>query len=167
MVPSVLIWLDALPLTPNGKVDRRALPAPTGARPYLANEYVPPRNPVEKALAESWGEVLGLEKVGIDDNFFIIGGDSMRIVQAISRAQRLRVTFSVYQLYQCQTIRELAQVAVVSEPSMSEEPPPHQENEDEAELALLLAELDSLSEEEVRTRLRERMPGPDLDKVSA
>ena len=164
MVPAALMWLDALPLTPNGKVDRRALPAPSGARPDLANEYVPPGNLLEEALAVSWAEILGVERVGIDDNFFILGGDSMRIVQAISRAQRRGVSFSVQQLYQYQTVRELAEVAVMSEPSAAEAPP---QDEDEAELALLLAELDSLSEDEVRARLQERMPEAGLDKVSA
>ena len=62
--------LDALPLTPNGKVDRRALPAPDRAQPELESTFVAPRTPVEEVLAGIWAEVLGLERVGVHDNFF-------------------------------------------------------------------------------------------------
>ena len=163
MVPAAFVMLDKLPVTSNGKLDRRALPAPGPHRPDLEEAYARPSSPVEEALAETWAEVLGLERVGVRDNFFALGGDSMRIVQAISRAQRRGIVFSVQQFYQHQTIRELAQIAE-AEPPAAVEVPSH--NEDEAELALLLAEIDSLSEEEVRARLLKRMPSTGLD-VSA
>jgi acyl carrier protein len=85
MVPSAFVVLPALPLTPNGKVDRQALPAPDGARPDLTRAYVAPRTEVEEELAGIWGEVLGLERVGIHDNFFEVGGHSLLATQVIYR----------------------------------------------------------------------------------
>jgi hypothetical protein len=74
MTPAVFVVLDALPLTPNGKVDRRALPAPTDARPDLDTAYVAPRNSTERELADIWSEVLGVEGIGIYDDFLDLGG---------------------------------------------------------------------------------------------
>jgi acyl carrier protein len=87
MMASAFVTLDSLPQTPNGKVDRKALPAPEGSRTYLETAFVAPRTQVEKVLAKIWGEVLGLEKVGIHDNFFDLGGHSLLVVQVISRAR--------------------------------------------------------------------------------
>ena len=84
--------LDALPLSPNGKIDRRALPAPE--YDTARTEYTAPRNPVEQTLADIWANVLGLQQVGVDDNFFTIGGDSILSMQVVARARQagLRVT---------------------------------------------------------------------------
>ena len=76
MVPSSFLFLDALPLTPNGKVDRRALPEPE-LRPELELTFVAPRTPIEEMLANIWASVLGIEKVGVHNNFFDLGGDSI------------------------------------------------------------------------------------------
>jgi amino acid adenylation domain-containing protein len=92
MVPSAFVFLDALPLTPNGKIDRQALPDPGGARPPAGADFVPPRGPIEQALAEIWSELLGGEPVGAHDNFFERGGHSLLAVQLLSR---LRHTFEV------------------------------------------------------------------------
>ncbi len=70
MVPGVFVFLEALPLTSNGKVDRRALPAPESVRPDLDEGYVAPRTPEEEILAQVWSQVLGIDRVGIHDNFF-------------------------------------------------------------------------------------------------
>ena len=72
MVPSAFVRLDALPLTANGKVDLRALPDPEERA--SAGAYVPPRTAAEQVVAEIWGEVLKTERVGVDDNFFALGG---------------------------------------------------------------------------------------------
>ena len=111
MVPSSFVTLDALPLTPNGKVDRRALPAPDQARPDLEETYVAPRTPAEETLAGIWAELLHLDRVGIHDNFFNLGGDSIMSIQAIARANKAGLGLTPRQLFEHQTIAELAIVA--------------------------------------------------------
>ena len=85
MVPSRIVWLDELPLTPNGKIDRNALPAPD-ARGETA-DYVPPQTREEELLAGIWKDVLDLERVGVTDNFFALGGDSILSIQVASRVR--------------------------------------------------------------------------------
>ena len=108
MIPSAFVALAAFPLTANGKLDRRALPAPDfGVR---ETAYAAPRTPTETLLATIWQEVLGLEQVGIHDNFFSLGGDSILSIQIANRAGRAGFGISVRQLFQNQTIAELARV---------------------------------------------------------
>jgi amino acid adenylation domain-containing protein len=109
MVPAAFVMLERLPLTENGKVDRRALPAPGEMRPDLEAAFAPPRTLVEEVLADAWAEVLGLNQVGIDDNFFELGGDSIRSIQVLTKTQKRGVSFSLQQLFEYQTVRELAQ----------------------------------------------------------
>ncbi|MCP4658067.1 MAG: amino acid adenylation domain-containing protein, partial [bacterium] len=87
MVPSVFVSLEALPLLPNGKVDRRALPEPEG--PTETAGYVAPRNPAEEVLAGIWSEVLGVERVGVHDDFFALGGHSLLATRVVSRVSRI------------------------------------------------------------------------------
>jgi amino acid adenylation domain-containing protein len=108
MVPAVFVRLPALPLTANGKLDTRALPAPDGARPELGGTFVLPSGPVEEALAEVWADVLGLDRVGAEDNFFALGGDSIRSIQVRARAEACGLSFSLQELLERQTLRELA-----------------------------------------------------------
>ncbi|NJR56668.1 MAG: amino acid adenylation domain-containing protein [Acaryochloris sp. CRU_2_0] len=115
MVPSVVIPLRALPLTPNGKVDRRALPAPSEDLSRTSG-FVSPQTEIEQTLAAIWQEILGLEQVGIHDNFFEVGGDSILSIQVIARAKQSGFTLSPKHLFQHQTIVELARV-VSSEPA--------------------------------------------------
>ena len=110
MVPSVFVFLN-LPLTPNGKIDRRALPVPDEARPKLQQTFVAPRTPVEERLAMIWCQVLGVKPVGVYDNFFELGGDSILSIQIIARANRAGLRLTPKQLFQHQTVAELAQVA--------------------------------------------------------
>jgi non-ribosomal peptide synthase protein (TIGR01720 family) len=110
MVPNAFVLLDALPLTSNGKVNRRALPAPDTTRPELAGTYVAPRTSVEELLTGIWSDVLRLEKVGIHDNFFELGGDSILSIQIIARANQAGLKLTPKQLFQYQTIAELATV---------------------------------------------------------
>jgi amino acid adenylation domain-containing protein len=109
MVPSAFVSLPAIPLTPNGKVDRSALPNLDPNRPELRAPYAAPRTPVEEILAAIWPKVLGVEQIGIDDNFFALGGDSIRSVRAVALAKERGIECSVEQLLQFQTIRELGQ----------------------------------------------------------
>ncbi|WP_181016043.1 non-ribosomal peptide synthetase/type I polyketide synthase [Pseudanabaena sp. BC1403] len=108
MIPAAIIVLDKIPLTPNGKADRRALPAPVvmgGGANFIA-----PNTPKERILAEIWCSVLGLEQVGIEDNFFDIGGTSLLGLQMVTRVQKqLGSEFRAVKLYQYPTIRTLAQ----------------------------------------------------------
>ena len=109
MVPSIFVPLDVLPLTASGKIDRRALPAPDGAQLYRLEEFVPPETPLEEKLAKIWAKVLGVERVGIFDNFFDLGGDSLLGTQVISRINRaLGVNVPMYNLLEEPTIANLA-----------------------------------------------------------
>ena len=87
MVPATFVVLDTFPRTTNGKLDRKALPAPTGERPDLERPYVAPRTRLEASLAMIWSEVLGIETVGIHDNFFDLGGASMNALRIVARAR--------------------------------------------------------------------------------
>ncbi|WP_345673059.1 condensation domain-containing protein, partial [Streptomyces phyllanthi] len=109
MVPVSFTELAALPLTPNGKVDRAALPDPDVVRPTA--EFVAPRNEVERVLAEAFARALGVDRVGIDENFFELGGDSIIGIQVVARARSLGVGVSVAQLFDFQTVGSLAGVA--------------------------------------------------------
>jgi len=113
MIPANYIKLDALPLTPNGKVDRKALPKPDSERPDLENIYIAPHTQVEKKLAEIWSQVIGIDKIGIHDNFFDLGGDSILSIQVISRANQAGIHLTPKQIFQMPTIAELAQVAAI------------------------------------------------------
>ncbi|MBW4647611.1 MAG: amino acid adenylation domain-containing protein [Kastovskya adunca ATA6-11-RM4] len=85
MVPSAFVVLESLPLTPNGKVDRRALPAPDWLQQPREKVFIAPRTPTQLTLAKIWAEVLHLERVGIDDNFFDLGGDSLLAVRLVEQ----------------------------------------------------------------------------------
>jgi amino acid adenylation domain-containing protein len=87
LVPSTFVFLDRLPLTPNGKLDRRALPAPDQSGGEFEQPYVAPRTPIEGLLAGMWADVLGVPRVGVHDDFFGLGGHSLRATQIIARAR--------------------------------------------------------------------------------
>ncbi len=88
MVPTAFVTLAALPLNSSGKVDRRALPAPDAGRPELAAEYTAPGTPAEEAVAAIWCEVLGIERVGVHDDFYELGGHSLLLPQVMHRLRR-------------------------------------------------------------------------------
>ena len=115
MVPAHFIKLDALPLARSGKVDRKALPSPDGVRPDVDELYIPPRTLIEETLCAIWSEVLNVERVGIDDNFFALGGDSIRSIQVRARALRKGLKIENRDVFQHHTIRELAQVVAFGE----------------------------------------------------
>ncbi|HEX6293266.1 MAG TPA: amino acid adenylation domain-containing protein, partial [Herpetosiphonaceae bacterium] len=89
MVPSAFVVLDALPLTPMGKIDRKALPAPELSQAASEAAFVPPRTALEEQIASVWSAVLGVERVGVHDNFFALGGHSLLATQVITRVQQL------------------------------------------------------------------------------
>ncbi|QOT00303.1 amino acid adenylation domain-containing protein [Brevibacterium sp. JNUCC-42] len=107
MIPSVFMVLEVIPFTPNGKLDRRALPEPS--LELYANQYVAPTNPCEKVLCQIWSEVLGVERIGIEDNFFERGGHSLRATMlSASIEKQLEVEFSLQQVFLHQTVKEMA-----------------------------------------------------------
>ncbi|MEH1827041.1 MAG: amino acid adenylation domain-containing protein [Nostoc sp.] len=110
IVPSAIVTLKSLPLTPNGKIDRRALPEPE-ARTGIENDIVLPRTPIEEKLTQIWEQVLRVEQIGIHDNYFELGGDSILSIQIISRAKVAGIELTIKQLFANQTIAQLATVA--------------------------------------------------------
>jgi len=110
MIPTTFVVLAELPLLANGKLDRQALPEPevNGVR---ETEFVPPQTPIEQTLAVIWQEVLDLPPVSRHDNFFAIGGDSILSIQVVSRAKQMGLQITPKQLFQYQTLAELAAVA--------------------------------------------------------
>ncbi|MFF8644011.1 non-ribosomal peptide synthase/polyketide synthase [Streptomyces sp. NPDC015345] len=109
MVPSVFVPLDRLPLTPNGKIDRRALPAP-GPTQAVDGPRTAPRTDTERRIARIWADVLGIDEVGADDNFFALGGDSILSMQVVSRLRRDGLHVATRDLFTHQTVAELATV---------------------------------------------------------
>jgi len=109
MLPAAFVFLDAMPLTPNGKVNRNALPAPDLARPELNAGFAAPRNELENSIAEIWRQALRLEHVGIDDNFFDLGGHSLLLTRVYeSLRKQVSEPFALITLFQHPTIRSLA-----------------------------------------------------------
>jgi amino acid adenylation domain-containing protein len=110
MVPSAFVLLDSLPVTPSGKIDRRALPQPDRLRPDLKAGYEAPQTEIERIIASVWQEVLDLEKVGLYDNFFDLGGHSLLLTQAYNRLREiLGAGFSLISMFQFPTVSALAQ----------------------------------------------------------
>ena len=110
MLPAAFETLAAWPLTPNGKIDLKALPAPSSLRPAWASQYVAPQSDVERRLASIWQSVLKVETVGIQDNFFDLGGNSLLIAQAHQRLQsEFELQIPLVELFKYPSIGLLAQ----------------------------------------------------------
>jgi hypothetical protein len=142
MVPSAIVPLQTLPLTPNGKVNRRALPAPaddaTGAPPFVA-----PRTPMETTVVDVWREVLGRERIGVHDGFFALGGNSLDATRvAVWLGQHVGFGVPVRALFEASTPAALA-TWIDS----------HASSAAAGDLADILAELDSMSDDEARALL--------------
>ena len=106
MVPARLIRLDWMPLTAHGKIDRRALPAPSAQE--REGEFVPPRTPTEETLAAIWSRVLDAFEVGANDNFFALGGDSIRSLEVLALARQRGLQFELQDLFRLRTLGDLA-----------------------------------------------------------
>jgi amino acid adenylation domain-containing protein/non-ribosomal peptide synthase protein (TIGR01720 family) len=149
MVPSAFITLDRLPLTPSGKLDRRALPQSDGARPEFENQYVPPRTPVEEAVASIWAEVLGLDRVGVHDDFFELGGHSLLATKVISKTRYIfKIELPLQTLFERPTVENLSLAIIANEPKPGQA----------EKIALILKKVKGMSADE-RDRLLEEKRG--------
>ncbi|MDG1582075.1 non-ribosomal peptide synthetase, partial [Pseudomonas sp. GOM6] len=118
MVPAQIITLDKLPLTPAGKLDRAALPEPT----WQSQDYEAPQTDNERILAAIWADVLGVERVGRQDHFFELGGDSIVALQVVSRARQQGLQLAPRELFQFPRLAELAQAARAAGEEIAQEP---------------------------------------------
>ena len=118
MVPAFFVNMDAFPLLPNGKIDVKSLPSPDeSARPQVGS--APPTTENERLLVQIWTEVLGLAQIGIHDNFFELGGDSILNIQIIARARQAGLLLTPKQLFEAQTIAQLAALAGTAAPAQT------------------------------------------------
>jgi amino acid adenylation domain-containing protein len=144
MVPEVFIMMDALPLTANGKLDLRALPAPAAQRPLQAQHLAAPRTPIEETLAGLWKEVLNVEQVGIQDNFFDLGGHSLIAIKLVSRIRtEFNVELALADFFAAATIEALGEK--VEEALI--------EASDSAEIDEMLGMLETVEEDEAESML--------------
>ncbi|HEY4591205.1 MAG TPA: amino acid adenylation domain-containing protein, partial [Thermoanaerobaculia bacterium] len=122
MIPSAFVTLEALPLTPHGKVDRKALPAPEAMESARERIYVAPRSPVEERLAAIWSEVLRVERVGVLDDFFLLGGHSLSAARVLSRVRdALAVDLPLVVIFEAPTVEGMAEaVAATGQPAPAE-----------------------------------------------
>ncbi len=123
MVPDEIVTLDTLPRLPNGKVNPRALPDVASSPKDKASSFVAPRNDVEQTLADIWGELIGVPMVGVHDNFFEIGGDSIISIQAISRAREAGIAIEPRQFVERPTVAGLASVVSSNSPADEDKVP--------------------------------------------
>jgi hypothetical protein len=147
MIPSDFVALVQMPLTPNGKVDRKRLPAPDASRDAGDTEYVAPRDAVEEVLAAIWAEVLGVERVGVNDNFFALGGHSLLATRVVSRVREsLRVQVPLRAVFESPTVAELAPATAAheSQPGAT------------AKIARIIVRMKNMSAEEKRRMLTQR-----------
>ncbi len=107
MIPSYFVPLDKFPLTPNGKIDRKALPKPSEVI-NSGFRYSAPSNETEEALVKVWGDVLGVEQLGIEHDYFALGGDSIKAIQITARLKKFKLNLVLSDLFQFHTIRELS-----------------------------------------------------------
>ena len=109
MIPSSFTQLEKVPLTPNGKINRKFLPEPGESRPQLEITYLEPETHLEKLIVDAWQEELGLEKIGVTDNFFDLGGNSMNVVRVINRLNHaVNKPIPVVSIFKYRTVRALS-----------------------------------------------------------
>jgi acyl carrier protein len=138
MIPSAFVYLDALPLTSHGKIDRRALPAPDTERPALAETFIAPGTPAETRLASIWTKLLGINRIGINDSYFELGGDSLLATQLLSQVRSVfEVELPLVELFRHPTLAELA--ALIEE--------------------VMIEQMDDISDEEAEQLLRNTANG--------
>jgi amino acid adenylation domain-containing protein len=147
MIPAAYVVLKALPLNPNGKIERRSLPDPDGSTLQIERPYVAPRTPLEEVLAGIWADVLKLERIGVEDNFFALGGHSLIAMQIMSRVRNtFHMELPLRVVFEATTVEKLARSLVEHEtrPGQSEK------------IAAIVKRMQGMSAEEKRALLKER-----------
>jgi acyl carrier protein len=140
MIPFRFSFLESLPLS-NGKLNKKALPRPEGTRPRMNQAYEPPESELERRLSAIWSEVLEIDRVGIRDNFFDLGGHSLAAARVVSRVvKQFQLEIPLQSLFQSPTVADMAAVITVYQGKSL----------DEQSLTTLLEELDSLLDEEAQ-----------------
>ncbi len=115
MIPAAFVFLESFPITANGKVDFNALPDPSTARSAPDNPLVSPRSPIEQGVAAIWSEILGVNEIGVEDNHFELGGNSLTVMQVAARVEKqFRVSLSLKQFFESPTIRGLSRAILVA-----------------------------------------------------
>jgi acyl carrier protein len=146
MIPSDFVILDRIPLGPGGKVDRKALAAPDNSRPQLASTYISPKTPIEVQLAKIWSDLLDIDRVGINDNFFDLGGHSLTASRVISRViQTFRLNLPLKLLFDSPTVAEMASVIAANQAKLATRD----------ELKRMLSNVEAMSDEEAQLRMDE------------
>jgi amino acid adenylation domain-containing protein len=149
MIPPAFVVLESMPLSANGKIDRRALPDPDGSALRDESSYVAPRTTLEEVLAAMWAEVLKLERVGVRDNFFALGGHSLTAMQIMSRLRKtFQMELPLRVVFEATTVEKLARGIVEHEakPGQAEK------------IATIVKKIQGMSDEEKRAMLKERRP---------
>ncbi|MBI5650955.1 MAG: hypothetical protein HZC40_11010 [Chloroflexi bacterium] len=143
-IPASFVLLDALPLNVSGKVDRRALPAPDWTRVDRAATFVAPRTSVEAELARVWSALLGIERVGIHDNFFSLGGHSLLATQLVSRIRdTFQIELSLRSFFETPTIANLAIVIAQQQAAQA----------DQDQVSQWLTELEQMPDEQIASKI--------------
>jgi acyl carrier protein len=146
MIPSVFMKIENFPLSGSSKLDRTSLPTPSRGRPDLDAGFVAPETPVERLLANIWTEVLSIDQVGINDNFFDLGGHSLSATRVIAQViTQFRLELPLQLLFQSPTVAEMA--VIISENQAK--------RASDAELAQMLREVEAISEDEAQRRVDE------------
>jgi hypothetical protein len=144
MIPSDFIKIEEVPLLSNGKIDRKALPLPEGARPQLDEAFVAPRSSTEEDLAKIWADVLHLDRVGIHDNFFDLGGHSLVATKVMSRVQKVfNLKLPLRILFEAPTVAEFSLAIIQLQVAQM----------GERDIIGLLEGLESLSDDEARSAM--------------
>ena len=120
MIPSYFVKLEKLPLTPNGKIDRKGLPKPDGSI-IRVRDYVAPANDLEEQMVQIWQEVLGIEKISVNENFFELGGDSIKAIQVTTRLYNHQLKSNVRELFKNPTIELFTKCVSYQENKISQE----------------------------------------------
>ena len=151
MVPSAFVFLDALPMLSGGKVNRPVLPEPGSARPELENLFEAPRTPAEAQLAVIWSDLLGLDQVGIHDNFLELGGHLLVATQVVSRViDKFQVDVPLRSVFDSPTIADMA-VVITQYQAKKAEP---------ERIEKLLSELEALSDDQAKQAYAVESPQP-------